>query len=170
MQIGRGKQRTLSDFSKDLHWFFWHGPALALMGEQEGTWLSGLCWGVAEGLLRWVTLSRTLPPHAVFLIVLGDANCPAHHVLVCFSETPTERRSYLDAHGVSSREELFRYWEQEEGLEDPFLAPYDEHLLLDVGIGRDARLSLRLAEGLLEAFGPFSPAWLEGKVSFAEAQ
>jgi hypothetical protein len=41
MQDGGGQHHTESLFSKDLRWFLWHGSALALMAEQEGTWRAG---------------------------------------------------------------------------------------------------------------------------------
>ena len=76
-------QHAESLFSEDLCRLLWHGSALALMAEREGTWLAGLCWIVAEGLLRWITFSRTLPPTAVSLVVVGDVRCPADYVVVC---------------------------------------------------------------------------------------
>jgi hypothetical protein len=111
-----------------------------------------------------VTLSRVLPPDAVSLVVLGDARCPAHHVAVCVQvskETTQEQDWYLDANGVSTQAALLHYWRDVEGLEEPFLAPYDERLLLDLGIPRDGRMSTRLAECFAEAFGNFSLAFLE---------
>ena len=146
-------------FSGELRRLLWHGPAQALMVERKGTWSAGLCWILAEGILRWVTFSRILPPTSVFLMIVGDAWCPAHHVVVCLRITDgsgQEQHWYLDAYGVSTQETLLRYWQQEEGLTNPFLASYDEQLLLELGIRRDGRMSTRLAECFFETFGRFS--------------
>ena len=158
------KQQAETLFSEDLRRLLWRGPALALMAEQEGTWRAGLCWVLAEGLLRWITVSRTLPPPAVSLVVVGDARCPAHHVVVGVQikdDGGQEHRWYLDANGVSTRATLLRYWREEERLIRPFLASYDEQLLLDLGIPRDGRMSTRVAECFLEAFGRFEPSFLD---------
>jgi hypothetical protein len=125
------------------------------MAEREGTWRAGLCWDLADGLIKWINFSRTLPPSAVFPVIVGDVKCPAHHVAVC-----VENIWYLDANGISTKEELLRYWQNEEGLEEPFIAPYDEQLLTEQGILRDARMITRLADCFLSVFGRFSPAFL----------
>jgi len=151
-------------FSEDLRRLLWHGSALALMAEREGTWLAGLCWILAEGLLRWITFSRTLPPTAVSLVVVGDTRCPADHVVVCVQvkdNSGHERRWYLDANGMSTETTLLCYWQDEEKLIKPFLASYNELLLLDLGIPRDGRMSTRVAECFLEAFGRFELSFLD---------
>jgi hypothetical protein len=162
----RERQHPELPLSKDLQWFLWHGPAQALMTEQVGTWNAGLCWILAEGILRWITLSRALPPTAVFLMIVGGADCPAHHVVVCLRITDgsgQEQCWYLDAYGVNTQETLLRYWQQEEGLTNPFLAPYNEQLLLELGIRRDGCMSTRLAECFFETFGRFSLTFLEAE-------
>ena len=156
-------------FSVQLHRLLWSRSAISLMSAGPGTWLSGQCWVLAEALLRWITLSRSLPPSAVFLAIIADRQCPAHHVVVCVavgSEAGAKRRWYLDATGVKDEEGLLRYWRDEEGLDEPFLTAFDEQLLLDLGIVRDGRTSTRLAECVLEAFGWFSPIFLDQEEPF----
>jgi hypothetical protein len=43
-------------------------------------------------------------------------------------------------------EGLLRYWREEEQLHEPFLAPYDEQLLMQSGIVRDGRTSRQLTD------------------------
>lgn len=157
------RHHTPSLFSKQIRWLLWRGPALPLMAERNGTWLAGLCWILAEGIWRWVVLSRALPPSAVSLVMIGDIGCPAHHVVVCLqvkNNSGQVQDWYVDANGVSTKERLLRYWQDKEGLEKPFLAPHDEQLLLDLGIPQDGQLSTRLSDCFLDAFGRFSPTFL----------
>jgi hypothetical protein len=154
-QNGEIPYYTKSVFGEDLRWLLWHGPALALMAEQEGTWLSGQCNTLAIGILRYIQFSKTLLPSAVDLAIVGDTRCLAHHVVVCI-----EQKWYLDANGVGTKDELLQYWQDEEGLKEPYLAPYDEQLLSDMDIPHDGRMSTRLADCLFNMFGRFSPAFL----------
>jgi hypothetical protein len=108
-----------------------------------------------DGLLKWISFSRTLPASAVQPVIVSDARCPAHHVIVRI-----ENIWYLDANGISTRETLLRYWQEKEGLEEPFLASYDEQLLTELGFLRDGRMSTRLAECFLSVFGRFSHTFL----------
>jgi hypothetical protein len=106
----------------------------------------------------------------VFLVVVGDARCPAHHVAVCIQiNKDAENRWYLDANGVSSQEALLRYWRDEEGLDEPFLIPYDEQLLQELGIPSEGRMSTRLADCFFGEFGRFSPTWLDEQPAEEEA-
>ncbi len=152
----------LYSFCQDLHWLLWCGPALPLMAEHEGSWLSGQCGLVMEGFLKWISFSRTLPPSAVFPVIVSDARCPAHHVVVGVRpQKPSgqEDHWYLDANGISTKETLLRYWE-EEGLKEPYLSSYDEQLLIELGFLRDGRISTRLADCFLSTFGRFSLTFL----------
>lgn len=103
--------------------------------------------------------SRVLEPAAVSRMIIADLYCPAHHVVVRVLHNGG--RWHFDANGVSTEEQLLRYWRQEEHLCDPWLREYDDALLSEVGIVCLPRISVRLAEELLSAFGPFSPTWLD---------
>lgn len=158
-----GKDCPESPFSERLRRLLWYGSAVSQMEGREGTWLAGLCWIVAQALLQWMTSSRTLPPPTLFLVVVGDARCPAGHVAVCVrlkKDSGQERRLYLDANGVSTEHTFLRYWRDEEGLINPFVASYDEQLLRELGIPWDEHMSTRLAECFFETFGTFSSAFL----------
>jgi hypothetical protein len=151
-------------FNGRLRRLLWGRRALSLMVKREGTWLAGQCWILAEALLRWITLSRVLPSDAVFLIVVGDRHCPAHHVLVCVvlqGKAGQERRWYVDANGANTEGPLLRYWREKEGLDEPFLGEFDEQFLLGWAIPRDGRTSTDLAQLFFEELGPFSPAMLD---------
>src|SRR4051794_41114937 len=115
-------------FCQDLHWLLWHGPALPLMAEHEGSWLAGQCWLAMEGFLKWISFSKTLLLSAVLPVIVSDARCPAHHVVICIEKT-----WYLDANGINTKDTLLRYWEKEEGLKEPYLSSYDEQLLIELG-------------------------------------
>lgn len=128
------------------------------MAEQEGTWLAGICHTLANGIFRYITYSQTMPLAAVYLAIVGDARCSANHVVVCIEQQ--EVCWYLDANGVATMEELLGYWQDEEGLKAPYLASYDEELLLEEGIPSDVRVSTRLADCFLNIFGRFSPTFL----------
>lgn len=157
-----------STFSEQIHWLLYRGPALSLMMSSEGSWLAGLCWILAEGILRWITLSQTLSPVDACLVMIGDERCPAHHVVVCVrmnQGTDHEKLRYLDANGVSTRSELLGYWQDIEQLTTPFLAPYDAQRLLEYDIPRDDQMSTRVAGCFLAMFGWFSPAFLDGDLT-----
>lgn len=153
----------MNTFSKRLRRLVW-GRAVGLMAKRNGTWLAGQCWILAEAVLRWITLSRVLPPEAIFLVIVGDSRCPVHHVLVCVvlqGKAEQERRWYIDANGANMEGPLLRYWKDEEGLDEPFLGKFDEQLLLEWAIPRDGRTSTDLAQLFFEELGLFSPTWLD---------
>lgn len=146
-------------FSRRLHRFLWRKLMAPLLMELECGWLDGACATCAEGLLRYITFSRTLEPAAVSLAIIADARCPAHHILVKILYHGMAW--YVDANGVSSERELLRYWRDEEHLVDPFLAPHDDALLEAMGMRSVPRISTKLAQLFFDHFGPFSPAWLD---------
>ena len=150
-------------FARQLHRLLYRGGAAELMKDSDWTWTEGLCWILAEGILRWISISRACPRKDVSLAVVGDALCPVHHVVVCVRSNRNTRHEYewyLDANGVSTKTALLGYWRRAHALREPFIAPYDEDLLLHHHIPRDARMSTRVAQCLREEFGLFTLALL----------
>jgi hypothetical protein len=140
------------EVSTHLRQCLWHGPALALMGEREGTWLAGQCWICAEGILRFLLRSWIVSPSQLELVTVGDHRHPTHHVVVHLRSG--EQDWYLDANGVRTQEQLLTSWQQEEDLRQPFLAPANDPLLLTSGLVRDPWMSERLAHLLCEKWNP----------------
>ena len=146
-------------FSQRLRRFLWGKRVIPLLAELEYGWLDGGCHTCANGLYQWLMRSRALEPAALSRMIIADLHCPAHHVVVRVLHNG--RRWYFDANGVSTEDQLLRYWRQEEHLRDPWLREYDDALLSETGIVCLPRISVRLTEELLTAFGPFSPTWLD---------
>lgn len=146
-------------FSQCLRRSLWGRRVAPLLAELEYGWLDGGCYTCASALYRWMMRSRTLEPGALSLVIIADLQCPAHHVVV--RVLYNGRRWYLDANGVSTEEQLLRYWREEEHLRNPWLREYDDALLREAGIVCLPRIGVRLTEELLTAFGPFSPTWLD---------
>lgn len=154
---------ALSLFRSQLRWLLRYGPACIFMEEWDDTWDEGLCGVLADGLFQWIAHSPEVSSGAVSLLLVGDTNCPAQHVVVCVQAKSVDeavKRWCLDSDGVSSEAVLLRIWRDVEGLKDPFLANYDEELLLKYNIPHDQEKSARLAECFFSVFGSFSPAFL----------
>ena len=155
-----GKEKSNRQWlSHRLRRFLWGKRVAPLLAELEYGWLDGGCHTCASSLYQWMMRSRALELAALSLMIIADLHCPAHHVVVRVLHNG--RRWYLDANGVSTEEQLLRYWRQEEHLRDPWLRGYDDALLSEAGIVCLPRISVRLTEELLTAFGPFSPTWLD---------
>ena len=155
-----GKEKSYRQwFSHRLRRFLCGKRVAPLLAELEYGWLDGGCHTCASALYQWMLRSRVLEPTALNLKIITDLRCPAHHVVVRVLHDG--RRWYVDANGVSTEEQLLRYWRQEEHLRDPWLREYNDTLLSETGIVCLPRIGVRLAEELLTAFGPFSPNWLD---------
>ena len=161
--------RSAKVFGKKIRRLLYSGPGLALMEEHQGSWLEGQCWILAEGVLRWITLSNALPPSPASLVILGDAKQPAGHVLVrvhLYWGTECKQLWYLDGVGASTELGLLNYWQKVERMDHPFLTPYDEDKMRNSPIPRDGQMSIRVAKCFYAAFGNFSPTLLDDREDF----
>lgn len=75
------------------------------------TWTAGGCWVLAEALHNMLPKSE--------LVAVMSAGRP-EHILVKW------KGSYWDADGGSSEEEVLERWEFEEGVESPYIEPFEE--------------------------------------------
>jgi hypothetical protein len=152
-------QRNRSWLHRTLRSLLW-SEAIAPLLEMMGCgWLDGGCHSCAKGLLQYLQQSNM--PHEVLVekVVIADAYSRAQHVVIGI--IALGREWYLDANGVSTREEILSYWEQEEQVFAPRIERIDDEEWLEEEIASLGYASWCVQNLLQEKLGHFSLHWLE---------
>lgn len=126
-------------FGQTLCAFLYSPPVFSILGD-EGTWLSGGCWILADALRRWIG------PAARLKMVASD-RCSTEHVVVQVSQL------FIHASGVMTRKELLCEMREMERLPNPRLINFNRRALLMTDIPRPGDKSRKLLSSLRRRFG-----------------
>ncbi len=123
-------------------------------------WTKGGCLVCAYGIKDYITrsLEASGVDLEVSLVAVSTDETEAAHVLVALCKDGEER--FLDATGMWTREALLRRLAQEYQYDAYSLVRWEEVVLDRVRIPFDAQIAQSVEVALVQALGPFFPAYV----------